>query len=106
MAYRTSRNPTGRGIKVKKTPKDVRDLIRRHLKEEGLQIGRDLAKWWGVHPHTAYRRMYDFRRPFTPTYIEQAIEGLGLDEFDANELRLFGARDAGWAIDPAFFLKD
>lgn len=109
MTYRTptaSRNLQGRGLTTKRTPKDVRDLIRRHLKEEKKQIKHDLAAWWGVHPHTAYRRMYDKRRPFTPSYIEAVITGLQLDEFDANELRLFGARDAGWLIDPNVLLKD
>lgn len=90
----------GRYISVKKNPKSSRDLLRRHLREEGKTIVHDLASWWGIHPNSAYRRMYDTHRPFTPTFIEQAITGLQLDAFDAQELRLLAAREAGWLIDP------
>lgn len=97
MAYRPA---TGRPIVVVSRPKTVRDLIRRHLKEEGKTVEHDLARFWNIRPHSAHRRMYDQARKLTPAYIEAVIDGLRLDEFDANELRLFGARDAGWNYNP------
>ena len=97
MSFRPA---TGRKIQVKWTPRTSRDLIRRHLREEGKTIVRDLASWWDMHPNSAYRRMYDKRRPMTPGYIEAVIEGCKLDEFDANELRILGAIEAGWNINP------
>lgn len=90
----------GRKIKVKKSPRSVRDIIRRHLREEGKTIVHDLAKWWQMHPRSAYRLMYKHERTFTPTYIEAVIAGLKLDEFDANELRLLAAIEAGWQLNP------
>lgn len=97
MSFRPA---TGRKLTVVKRPKSTRDLIRRHLREEGKTIGRHLAAWWDMHPNSAYRRMYDKRRPFTPAYIEAVVEGLQLDDFDANELRVLGAIEAGWNINP------
>lgn len=97
MAYRPA---TGRPIVVLSRPKTVRDLIRRHLREEGKTVEHDLARWWDMKPHSAHRCMYNTARKLGPAYIEAAIEGLGLDEFDANELRLYGARDAGWNFNP------
>ena len=41
-------------------------------------------------------------RPLPPQHVEASITHLGLDEFDANELRLLAAREAGWQIDPAY----
>ncbi|WP_239510821.1 hypothetical protein [Stenotrophomonas maltophilia] len=44
-------------------------------------------------------------RPLQPHQVEGAITALQLDEFDANELRLRAAREAGWNIDPKMLLE-
>lgn len=95
MSFRPS---TGRKITVAKTPVTARDLLRRHLREEGKRIAPELAGAWDMHPNSAYRRMYD-TRPFTPQMIDAAVELLRLDDFDANELRKRAAYEAGWQID-------
>lgn len=46
------------------------------------------------------------KRPLLPHQVEGAISVLQLDEFDANELRLRAAREAGWKIDPAMLLEE
>lgn len=94
MAFRQS---AGRKLQVVRTPITARDLIRRHLREEGMRINPELAQAWDMHPNSAYRRMYD-SRPFTPQMIDATIEVLHLDEFDANELRKRAANEAGWQI--------
>lgn len=45
-------------------------------------------------------------RPLLPHQVEGAISVLQLDEFDANELRLRAAREAGWKIDPSMLLEE
>lgn len=95
MSFRPS---TGRKIAVKKLPVTTRDLLRRHLREEGKRIVPELAQAWGMHGNSAYRRMYD-PRPFTPQMIDAAAEMLRLDAFDHNELRKRAAHEAGWQID-------
>ena len=94
MSFRPS---TGRKIAVKKLPVTTRDLLRRHLHEEGKRIVPELATAWNMHPNSTYRRMYD-PRPFTPQMIDAAAEMLRLDAFDANELRKRAAYEAGWRI--------
>lgn len=103
MSYRPA---TGRPLKVHNSARSSRDIIRRHLKLNGLTIGNHLAKWWNVHHVSAYRIMYDKKRRLSPQYIYAAIEGLRLDEFDAQDLLLQAAREAGWKINPDFFMKD
>ena len=95
MAFRQA---TGRKIEVEKHPKTVRALMRRHLREEGKLI-IDLCPIWDMHENSVYRRFYD-KRPYSPQYIESFIEFLKLDEFDATELRLLGAIEAGWKLRP------
>lgn len=100
MAFRES---TGRKITVQKNPKDVRAILRRHLREEGKTIGGDLSKAWGMTANSAHRRFYAEgskrrTRALTPQMIDAAIEMLRLDEFDAQELRLQGAIEAGWRL--------
>lgn len=97
MAYRAA---TGRKIKVEKRPKDVRAILRRHLREEGKTISQ-LADVWDMHVNSVYRRFYD-SRPFPVQFVETAINFLKLDDFDANELRWHGAREAGWNINPDY----
>lgn len=84
---------------VKAQPKTVRDVIRRHLREEGKTIAAFLAPAWGMAVNSAYRRMYD-SNALTPAHIDAVVEGLQLDEFDAAELYLLGAIEAGWKIRP------
>lgn len=94
MSFRPS---TGRKITVKKNPKTVRDIMRRHLREEGKRI-IDLCPAWNMHENSAYRRFYD-TRPMTPQMIDSFAELLKLDSEDTNELRLFAAIEAGWQLD-------
>lgn len=96
MAYRT---PTGRKIEIKLGPRTVRRMIKEHLKYEKKTITHDLARIWNVHHNSAFRIIYEKRRPLSPEYVEAVITGLKLDEFDANALRLQGALEAGWKID-------
>lgn len=102
MSFRPS---TGRKITVKKLPVTVRDLLRRHLREERLQIVPHLAAAWDMHPTSAYRRMYS-KNPFTPQMVDAAIELLRLDEFDANELRVRGAIESGWQLNLNYQMSD
>lgn len=83
----------------------ARDLLRRHLREEGLTISRDLARAWGIRGDNARQTMTRTHWPLSVRRIELAIALLQLDEFDAQELRLAAARDAGWRLDPALLLQ-
>ena len=98
MSFRPS---TGRKITVKRNPKTVRDIMRRHLREEGKRIV-DLCPVRDMHANSAYRRFYD-KRPMTPQMIDAFIALLRLDHEDASELRLFAAIEAGWQLN---HLKD
>lgn len=94
MAFRPS---CGRPIKAPKGGvRTARDLMRRHLREERLTI-RSLCPTWNMHENSVYRRFYD-KRPFTPQMIDGFIELAKLDEFDAYELRLQAAIEAGWQL--------
>jgi hypothetical protein len=93
VAYRLS---AGRPLTVPRAVRDARGLIRQHLRGEGRQI-KDLAGPWDMHLNSTYRRFYD-KRPFTPQMIDVVIETLKLDEFDAYELRLQAAIEAGWQL--------
>lgn len=92
----------GRPIRVPPGKASVRQLLRRHLREEGHRM-QDLAGPWQCKPSTVYDMFCD-RRPLAPGHIDAAIDFLRLDEFDAAELRLLGAHEAGWAIDPEYLL--
>jgi hypothetical protein len=81
-------------------PKEMRTLrvaIRQHLREEGRTV-TDLAKFWNMREQSARRLMCPPERRITPNHVEAVIAGLKLDEFDANDLRILGARAAGWNI--------
>lgn len=97
------RKITGRPMVIAKDARTVRELLRRHLREEGMRL-MDLAPAWGRSAHTVYS-LFAVDRPLAPEHLEASIQALGLDEFDANELRLQGAREAGWQIDPTFLLE-
>ena len=86
MAFRPS---CGRRIQAVRGVRTARDLMRRHMREEGKRI-IDLCPVWNMHENSVYRRFYE-ARPFTPQMIEGFIELLKLDEFDAYELRLQAA---------------
>ncbi|WP_017907434.1 hypothetical protein [Xanthomonas sp. SHU 199] len=94
----------GRPIRVPLGKVSVRQILRRHLREEGHRI-IDLCVPWKCRPQSVYNAFFD-KRPFSPSHIDAAIQFLGLDEFDANELRLLGAREAGWHIDKTFLLGE
>lgn len=92
------RYAAGRRITVPKMVRTARDLLRRHLREEGREL-RSLAGPWNVQPSTV-KTIFHQSRPLSPQYIDAAIEALKLDDFDALELRLQGAIEAGWQIAP------
>lgn len=94
----------GRPLVSPAAPRTARELLRRHLREEGLTISGDLARAWGVTDDNARKAMTRTRWPLAAARIEQAIALLRLDEFDAQELRLAAARDAGWRLDLALVL--
>src|SRR5690606_24940225 len=88
----------GRPIRVPRTVNSVRAILRRHLHEEGRRM-QDLAEPWQCKKVTVYGVFHD-ARPISPQHIDAAIAWLQLDEFDAAELRVQGAREAGWKIEP------
>lgn len=90
------RYAAGRRIKVPRSVRTARDLIRRHLREEGREL-RSLAGPFNVTPATVKAIMHH-GRPLSPQHIDAVIEHLNLDEFDATELRLQGAIEAGWQL--------
>lgn len=94
----------GRPIRVPRDVNSVRAMLRRHLREEGHRM-QDLAEAWGCKPGNVYDYFCE-DRPFSPQHIEACIAFLKLDEFDAAELRLQGAREAGWKIDAKYLLGD
>ena len=63
-----------------------------------------LAVPWKCSTQNVYDLFYR-SSPLSPQHIDAAAEFLRLDEFDTNELRLLGAGEAGWHIDPAFLDK-
>lgn len=82
----------------------ARDMVRRHLHEDGGNL-KSLAAAWSCKPFSVWRVFQRTERPLQPHHVEGAITALQLDEFDANELRLRAAREAGWHIDPAYILE-
>lgn len=94
----------GRPIRVPLGKATDRQVLRRHLREEGRRM-QDLTGPWQCARATVYDSFCG-GRPFSPQHIEAFIAWLGLDDFDAAELRLLGAREAGWAIDTRYILED
>ncbi|KAF1016230.1 MAG: hypothetical protein GAK31_01719 [Stenotrophomonas maltophilia] len=82
----------------------ARDMLHRHLHEAGLGLAA-LAPAWGCKPFSVWRVFQRAQRHLQPQHVEGAIAVLRLDEFDANDLRLRAAREAGWRIDPNFILE-
>lgn len=93
----------GRPIRVPRSVTSVRAHLRRHLQEEGKRM-QDLAQVWGCCKQSVYD-LFCEDRPLSPNHIDLAAAFLGLDDFDTNELRLLGAHEAGWRIDPTFLLE-
>lgn len=79
----------------------ARDLVRRHVHEDRKSLAC-LATAWGCKEFSVWRVFQRIDRPLQPHHIEGVITALQLDEFDANDLRLRAAREAGWNIDPQF----
>ena len=94
----------GRPIRIPRGPNTVRVLLRRHLKEEWRRM-QDIAEAWGCKPGNVYDYFWA-DRPFSPQHIEACITMLKLDDFDANELRMQGAREAGWNIDLGYLIPE
>lgn len=82
----------------------ARDMLRRHLHDAGRSLD-SLTSAWNCKQFSVWRTFQRTERPLQPHHVEGAITALSLDEFDANELRLRAAREAGWAIDPQFLLE-
>lgn len=93
----------GRPIRVPRSVTSVRAHLRRHLAEEGHRM-QDLATVWSCTRHNVYDLFYE-DRPLSARHIDLAATFLRLDDFDTNELRLLGAREAGWHIDTTFLLE-
>ncbi len=83
----------------------ARELIRRYLHEAGQEL-QSLADAWGCKRVNVWRAFDRKERNLCPHHIEGTIKALQLDEFDANELRLRAAQEAGWLIDPKYLLGD
>ena len=83
----------------------ARELIRRHLHEAGREV-QSLAEAWQCKRFSVWRAFNRTRLALTPRHIEGAITSLQLDDFDANELRLRAAREAGWKIDTKYLMED
>ncbi|KMM77256.1 hypothetical protein ACP93_02425 [Xanthomonas sp. NCPPB 1128] len=66
---------------------------------------QELAGPWKCKPQTVYDMFYD-GRAFSPAHIDAAAAFLRLDEHDTAELRILGAREAGWNIDPQYLLQE
>ncbi|OFS93370.1 hypothetical protein HMPREF3113_10350 [Stenotrophomonas sp. HMSC10F06] len=79
-------------------------MIRRYCREHGKQLGC-LAPVWNCKVLSVWR-VFGRRRPLLPRQIEGVITLLQLDEFDANDLRLRAAREAGWNINPSLLLQE
>lgn len=78
--------------------------LRRHLHDAGRTLD-SLATAWNCRRFSVWRIFQRTERPLQPHHVEGAITALSLDEFDANELRLRAAREAGWAIDTQFLME-
>lgn len=94
----------GRSIRVPLGKATVRQLLKRHLLEEGKRI-QDLAGPWQCSVQNVYDRLCK-GGPLAPAHLDAAIAFLRLDDFDAAELRMLGAREAGWNIDTKYLLED
>ena len=93
------RYAAGRRVKVPKSVRTVRDMIRKHLYDNRIAQG-DLGVVWNVRPATVKTiMMRKAPRPMSSQYIDAFIEFLKLDDFDATELHRQAAREAGYKID-------
>lgn len=94
----------GRRLVVPTRVRTVRDKIREYLAFEHLTIKHDLSRMLGISPVGAASLMTK-RFPLAPQHIDAIVDGLRLDEFDAHELRLMGAIEAGWQLHIGEHLK-
>ena len=93
------RYAAGRRVRVPRTIRTVRDMIRKHLYDAGVTQG-DLGPVWNVKPATVKTiMMRKAPRPMSSQYIDAVVEFLKLDDFDATELHRQAAREAGYKID-------
>ncbi len=89
----------GRRIRVPKTIRSVRDMIRKHLYDARVAQG-DLSAAWNCKPETVKTILArKSPRPMSSQYIDAFVEFLRLDDFDATELHRQAAREAGYKID-------
>lgn len=83
-----------------KPPRKLRELIREHLNHARINQAQ-LAAIWGIHHASARRLLYPAkgrRNEIGPEKIDQLVIALKLDEFDAYELHVAGALEAGYRI--------
>lgn len=58
---------------------------------------KDLGPYWNIQ-HGSVKFVFWKKTPLPPQYVDAFIEALRLDEFDAAELRLQAAIEAGWQL--------
>lgn len=92
------RYAAGRRIKVPKKVKTTRDVMRRHMREEGKDYS-ELAKAWNMKSAEYVKHRMWRKTPLSPQYIDAFIELMKLDGQDALELRFLAALEAGWQIE-------
>lgn len=78
-------------------PRTARDMIREHLRCEKKTLAH-FAEMLGQTPASTRKLMSKTGRTLSPQYIDIFIEHMKLDEFDAYDLRLQGAVEAGWQL--------
>jgi len=80
-------------------------MLRRYCREHGKPLSC-LAAAWNCKVFSVWRAFARTTRPLLPHQVEAAIVLLRLDDFDANDLRLRAAREAGWKIDVSMLLAE
>lgn len=96
MAF--TKNVGGRPLVIPKYVRSLRDLMRRHLREEKKTVKAFSAFVGYATPNTMYDYFYRVKRPIPPAIVDALIDFLKLDEFDADEIRLCGAIESGWQL--------
>ena len=84
--------------------RNLRAVIREHLRKRNLTIKGDLAQMLGMSANGAASLM---TKPckFAPRHVERIISRLRLNQESARELRMLGAIEAGWALEPLVGIK-
>lgn len=97
MGMRARPIVAGRRAVYYRGTRSVRSIIREHLRFHKMTIKGDLARILRISPIGAASLMTK-KHPLAPQQVDAFIEEMKLDEFDAYELRLLGAMEAGWQL--------